>query len=196
MNSAIWWHEQADLLTDRLIETQNYNERIPVPAGATIASSDFYRLAEKALASEPISKGNYEDGYHFISLKDTATVRESANFYDETTNEVRASGSFDYYTFASVVVFNGRIVLAYYNSAYSAYHLSFDENGSIRKKLVDHDNNPETDDINLSVIENYHTASPTLYTTKNQLGNSYGMAAVSGGFEYFNRLNQQVTIWF
>lgn len=176
---GLWWHEQADLITDRLIETQDYNAVEPIPAGATITTTEFYSLTELALSNGPIEKGIYEDGYHFISLKDDAEQRPVAEYWDATAEEIITAPAFDYYTFGTFVVVNGRIVLAYFNSAYTGYRLQFDATGKIVKHTIDAEG--DTPAKTLSVV-----ASTTLVRTKNQLTFSYGMKAPNGPgqFEY------------
>lgn len=180
----LWWHEQADLTIEKLIQTNNVNDRIPIPAGVSITTDEFYELAEKALASDPIEKGEYVDGYYFFSLKDEATKRNSALFWNEQTEEILETGQFDYYSFGIFVVVNGRIQLAYFNAAFAGYRVAFTEDGKILRHSVDHDEDPETDPLNIPVIAEYTGNAPTLYWTKNALGRSYGMADVSGALEY------------
>jgi len=183
-NDGLWWHEQAELLIDKLIETQDVNDRIPVPAGASIDSTDFYALVEKALASDPVEKGEYKDGYYFKTLKNEGEEHASVNYWDPQTETVRSTGVWDAYTFGSFVVVNGRIVMAYYNNVFYGYRVQFNEQGKIVKQEVDIDNDPETPAVKLSVIAPYASATPTLYKTKNELGLSYGMSVVSGQKEY------------
>lgn len=181
------WHEQADLITNKLIKTQNINERIPVPAGATIGTGDFYSLAEKALANGPIPAGKYVDGYHFVSNKENAVTETTSNVYDPVKNIVLDPISFEQYTFANFIVVNGSIVLAYYNTTQSGYRLEMNENNKFIKYAWDNDNNPGTAPRNINIIASYASANPTLYKTKNQLGYSYGLKTPNGAgvSEYF-----------
>src|SRR5690606_41050398 len=93
-------------------------------------------------------------------------------------------GAFDYYTFGSFVVVNGRIVLAYFNSAFKGYKAVVNAAGFVTK--VDHDDDAETDTI--SLMADYTAANPKLLKTKNQLGTSYGMTGASPiGKDYFQQ---------
>ncbi|VEU82357.1 hypothetical protein [Acholeplasma hippikon] len=181
------WHEQADLITAKLIETQNYNDRIPVPAGATIGTGDFYALVEKALANGPIAKGKYQDGYYFFSNKENGTEKTSNNFYDPVKDVVIMGEAFNQYTFGTFIVVNGSIVLANYNTTQVGYRLKMNELNKIEKYAWDHDGNPETAPKSVSIIAPYNGQNPTKYLTKNQLGYSYGLKTPNGssGLEYF-----------
>src|SRR5690606_32141503 len=76
MNSDLWWHEQAELVIEKFIDSNgDVNDRLPAPAGVSITTDEFYALAELALASDPIEKGDYEDGYYFETLKADANER-------------------------------------------------------------------------------------------------------------------------
>ena len=72
------WHEQAEAAEKYLLEMQS-----PVPgegfyidedghtdaiAGVSIHVVEFFDLAQKALASDPIAEGMYEDGYPMSAL--------------------------------------------------------------------------------------------------------------------------------
>jgi len=173
----LWWHEQADILIENLLETQDVNAREPIPSGATIVTDNFYELVEKALASEPVKKGKYQDGYHFLTLKDSpAESKESIEFYDPVKEEVVETGAFDSYTFGSFVVLNGSIVYAYYNNVYYGYRISLDEEG----KIVRHEGKVVTEVYNPDKV-----SGPKLYKTKNQLGISYQMSLIMGVEEYY-----------
>jgi len=176
MNSDLWWHEQAELVIEKFIESNgDVNDRLPAPAGVSITTDEFYALAELALASDPIEKGDYEDGYYFETLKADATERASVSYWDPIKEEVVETGAFDYYTFGSFVVVNGRIVLAYFNSAFKGYKAVVNAAGFVTK--VDHDDDAETPTI--SLMADYTAANPKLLKTKNQLGTSYGMTGAS-----------------
>lgn len=187
MNSTLWWHEQAELVINKFVETGDVNDREPAPAGVSITTDEFYTLAELALASDPVEVGNYEEGYHFVSLKSSAAPQVAVNYWDEQTQSVIATPAWDAYSFGSFVVVNGRIVLAYYNNVFYGYKAVV-ENGFVTKVSKDHDNNPETANVNVSVMAPYTTATPKLLKTKNQLGTSYGMAGASPiSKEYFQQ---------
>lgn len=184
MNSDLWWHEQADIITDRFIETNgDVNDRLPASAGVSITTKDFYTLAERALANDPVEKGNYKDGYHFFSTKANATDRAAVNFWDPVKEEIIVAPVFKYYTFGSFVVVNGRIVLAYYDSAFGQYRLDLDSSNKAKTHVVE----IEGEEKSLKVIAPYTTENPVLYQTKNQLGLSYAMKKPNGpgNFEYF-----------
>ncbi|MBG0762228.1 hypothetical protein IY230_01210 [Acholeplasma laidlawii] len=184
MNSDLWWHEQAELVIDKFIESNgDVNDRIPAPAGVSITTGDFYTLAELALASDPVEKGNYKDGYHFFSTKASATDRAAVNFWDPVAEEIITAPVFKYYTFGSFVVVNGRIVLAYYDSAFGQYRLDLDSENKVKTHVVEIEGKETT----LKVIAPYTSDAPTLYKTKNQLGLSYAMKRPNGpgAFEYF-----------
>ncbi|WP_025724804.1 hypothetical protein [Acholeplasma granularum] len=187
MNSTLWWHEQADLVIDKFIKNNgDYNDQIPAPAGVSITTSDFYTLAELALASDPVEKGEYKDGYHFVTLKDNAEPHAEVLYWNPKTEAVVSTGAWDAYSFGSIVVVNGRIVLSYFNNVFYGYKAVV-ENGAVKK--VDHDSNPETPAI--SIMADYTTETPKLLKTKNHLGTSYGMLGTSSkigiGKEYFEQ---------
>lgn len=185
MSTGLKWHEQADLITKNLIKTQDINARIPVPAGATITTEDFYTLVEKALASNPIPKGNYVDGYHFISNKNVNPVQKSAvRYWDPVKLEVVELAGYLQYTFAEYIVVNGSIAFAYFNTVNHGYKAAMDETNKIQKHAWDDDNNPETPAKNLTIIAPYTTAKPAVINTKNELGLSYGMKKPNGGNNY------------
>lgn len=169
------WHEQADLITNKLIETQSVNEREPIPAGATITTDDFYTLAEKALASDPIPAGEYVDGYHFLTNKDIATDKDFGKVYDAKNQKVINIGTEKTYSFGSVLVVNGTIVMSYFNCVHHGYRLQFDADG---KKVVQ-----EVDGAKIAVM----AEGSKLYKTKNELGVSYVMKKPNGpgSFEYY-----------
>lgn len=198
MYSTLWWHEQADALVKTLIERQNVNEREPLPAGATIGNDDFYELVELALSKDPIPKGEYQDGYHFISNKTKASNRTGSYFYDEDDGVFIKSSDFEYYTFANFIVVNGTIVHAYYNSAFSQFRIKLDSNNAGTKiGYRMEDGVPVRDDSSTTVayVLDATTKSQTTeltttfteYKTKNQLGFSYAMKKPNGpgNFEYF-----------
>ncbi len=67
------WHEQAELVEEYLLETQDPKDieykddegHTDAIAGVTIHVNDFYALVEKALAKGPVGYGMYKDGtYH------------------------------------------------------------------------------------------------------------------------------------
>lgn len=67
------WHEQAEKVEAYLVDTQDpkaieYKDdegHTDVISGASINVKGFFGLAEKALAGDPVSKGQYKDGaYH------------------------------------------------------------------------------------------------------------------------------------
>ena len=187
MNSTLWWHEQAQLVIDKFIETGDVNDREPAPAGVSITTDEFYTLAELALASEPVAAGEYEEGYHFVSLKSAASNHAPVYYYDPVKETVVSTGAWDSYSFGSFVVVNGRIVVAYFNNVFYGYK-AIVENGSVKKQSMDHDNDPETANINVSLMASYTTANPKLLKTKNQLGTSYGMTGASPiGKDYFQQ---------
>lgn len=180
-----WWHDQADKVTAKLIETQNYNDREPLPAGVTITTDNFYVLVEKALASDPIEKGEYKDGYYFFTAKDQATKNAPKKYWDPVKETVIEVGEFDYYNFGSIIVVNGRIVFAYFDAAFKQYRLAMDETGKVVKHTDEEGNT-------YSVIETYDAnKTPKLYSTKNQLGFSYAMKKPNGpgSFEFFEQMN-------
>ncbi|CCV64475.1 conserved hypothetical protein [Alteracholeplasma palmae J233] len=157
------WHEQADLLSKKLIETQDYNDRKPVPAGASISSDDFYVLVEKALSSPAVQKGSYVDGFHYISLKDTASDRTVTSYWDPIENKV-LSDTFKAYKFGSFVVVNGTIVLAYYNEAYTGYLVDFDADG----KAINHVYQEDGKEVKKAIAK--VEVSETVTTTTKEIG--------------------------
>jgi len=176
MNSDLWWHEQADLVIEKFIDSKgDVNDQLPAPAGVSITTSEFYTLAEIALASEPVEKGDYKDGYHFQTLKADAEEHAAVQYWDPIKEEVVSTGTWDSYTFGSFVVVNGRIVLAYFNNVFYGYKAVVNAAGFVTK--IDHDENPETPTI--SLMADYTTSAPKLLKTKNQLGTSYGMTGAS-----------------
>lgn len=175
MNSDLWWHEQAQLVIDKFIESNgDVNDRIPAPAGVSITTDDFYTLAELALASDPVEAGDYKDGYHFTTLISSAKPSQSKAWWDPVKEEVVEPIDYNSHTFGSFVVVNGRIVLAYFNNVFYGYRAQL-ANGFI--KTIDHDNDPETPALQL--MAEYTSTAPKLYKTKNQLGKSYGMTGAS-----------------
>jgi len=175
MNSDLWWHEQAELVIEKFIASNgDVNDRLPAPAGVSITTDDFYSLAELALASDPIEAGDYVDGYHFTTLKSSATSRNSATWWDPVKEVVVPSVTYQTYSFGSFLVVNGRIVMAYLNNVFYGYRAQL-ANGFVR--TIDHDNDPETP--NISLMAEYTSANARLYRTKNQLGKSYGMTGAS-----------------
>ncbi len=134
------WDEQVDLLVDKLIESQDYNDRLPIPAGASIQSTDFYELVEMALSQPAIPKGKYEDGFHYISLKNEAANGFAPVYWDSVLEElvtvVNEGEEFKTFSFGNFVVVNGTIVLAYFNEAYTGYLVDFDETGKARKHTI------------------------------------------------------------
>lgn len=72
------WHEQADLVEEYLIETQD-PEKVAFTdedghtddiAGVTIKVKDFFDLAKKALENGPVAKGDYKDGIYYAQEKE------------------------------------------------------------------------------------------------------------------------------
>lgn len=176
MKSELWWHEQAKIVTDKFIETNgNVNDRLPAPAGVSITTNEFYVLAELALASEPIAKGDYKDGYHFKTLKANAEPHVEVKYWDPIKKEVVTTGVWDSYTFGSFVVVNGRIVLSYFNNVFYGFKAVVNAAGFVTK--IDHDEDSLTPTI--SLMADYTTSAPKLLKTKNQLGTSYGMTGAS-----------------
>ncbi|GAB1481652.1 hypothetical protein MASR2M78_04670 [Treponema sp.] len=76
------WHEQAAVLEDYLVKTQdvNFNKytnkagNTDAISGASIMVKEFFDLAKEALANAPVNKGPYaKDGWYFASAKDFDT---------------------------------------------------------------------------------------------------------------------------
>lgn len=170
--NALSWADQADLLIAKLIETQDYNDQTPTPAGATIDNTPFYRLVEQALASEKVEKGKFVDG-HYV-FEGTKTDRAEARVWDPVAEEIVTVPGFKYFDFGIFNVVNGTIVEAYFNAAFNGYRYQMDNTG----KIIKHTEG----EASYSVIQ-----SDVLYKTKNQLGLSYGMKRPNGpgSFEYF-----------
>lgn len=67
------WHDQAKLVEDYLLETQdptditytNDEGNTDDIAGVTIKVANYFELAEKALNNGPIEKGQYKDGFYY-----------------------------------------------------------------------------------------------------------------------------------
>ncbi|NLK13108.1 MAG: hypothetical protein GX312_05880, partial [Candidatus Phytoplasma sp.] len=116
------------------------------PAGASIESTDFYELVEMALSQPAIPKGNYEDGFHYISLKNEAANGYAPVYWDSVLEElvtvVNEGEEFKTFSFGNFVVVNGTIVLAYFNEAYTGYLVDFDETGKARKHTIGENSYP------------------------------------------------------
>jgi len=99
------WHEQAKKAEAYLIEKQDptdikYSDEGKTDAisGVSIHVSEFFKLAEKALANGVVEKGTYKDGaYH----------AEQANFADNGWKET-----------VDITVINGNIVAANWNAVH------------------------------------------------------------------------------
>lgn len=178
-DGKLWWHEQADLLIDKLIETQDVNDRIPAPTGATITNDNFYELVEKALASDPVKKGKYKNGYHFVTLKNDAVTGNVKEFYDPGKEEIVSTGEYKSHTFGSIVVLNGSIVYAYYNNVFYGYRLQLAPSGFPTSIKLPEDA-PEAEQKSYQIT----VPNATLIKTKNQLGKSYTMGAIMNTMEY------------
>lgn len=69
---GVEWHEQSAKVAAYLVEIQDptvieYTDEdghSDAISGATIKVKDFFELADKALKTQPIAKGNYKDGYY------------------------------------------------------------------------------------------------------------------------------------
>ena len=207
------WDEQVDLLVDKLIESQDYNDRLPIPAGASIQSTDFYELVEMALSQPAIPKGKYEDGFHYISLKNEAANGYAPVYWDSVLEElvtvVNEGEEFKTFSFGNFVVVNGTIVLAYFNEAYTGYLVDFDETGKARKLVKTSKEistevstiNKETGEVEITTVTTIETTTVETITplvrsslkklTKNQLGLSYLMKKPNGPgqYEYFEASN-------
>jgi major membrane immunogen (membrane-anchored lipoprotein) len=61
--SATTWAAQAKAAEDFLVSSQNVNAT-SVPNGPANANP-FFDLVKKALASQPVAKGNYKDGWYY-----------------------------------------------------------------------------------------------------------------------------------
>lgn len=66
------WYEQAELVEEYLLETQdptdiNYNDEGETDdiAGVSIGVDDFFILAEKALNDGQVAQGDYKDGFYY-----------------------------------------------------------------------------------------------------------------------------------
>lgn len=96
------WHEQAKLVEEYLIETQDPTKveytteegNTDDIAGVTMKVQEYFTLVEKALAAGPIAKGDYKDGFYYAAADD---------FHN------------GFKTIAHVAVVNGKIVGASYN---------------------------------------------------------------------------------
>ncbi|PKL04564.1 MAG: hypothetical protein CVV53_08845, partial [Spirochaetae bacterium HGW-Spirochaetae-9] len=66
------WNAQAKITADYLVKTQDVNfskfgkdGKTDAISGSTMAVSVFYALVKEALASAPVAKGPYKDGWYF-----------------------------------------------------------------------------------------------------------------------------------
>jgi len=71
------WNAQAKSAAEYLLKTQDLNfskfnkdGKTDAITGATMTVSGFYTLVKKALASSPIAKGAYQDGWYYAEQKD------------------------------------------------------------------------------------------------------------------------------
>jgi major membrane immunogen (membrane-anchored lipoprotein) len=71
------WDAQAKAAAAYLVKTQDVNYakfdkdgKTDAISGATLTVSGFFGLAKKALASAPVAKGAYKDGWYFAEQKD------------------------------------------------------------------------------------------------------------------------------
>lgn len=71
------WDVQAKAAEDFLVKTQDINfakigsdGKTDAITGATMTVSEFFTLAKKALASAPVAKGAYKDGWYYAEQKD------------------------------------------------------------------------------------------------------------------------------
>ncbi|HEY9055040.1 MAG TPA: FMN-binding protein [Rectinemataceae bacterium] len=71
------WDAQAKAVAAYLVKTQEINfskagkdGKTDAISGATMAVSEFFDLAQKALASAPVAKGQYKDGWYYAAQAD------------------------------------------------------------------------------------------------------------------------------
>jgi len=71
------WDVQAKAAEDFLLKTQDVNfakvgadGKTDAITGATMTVSEFFNLVKKALASTPVVKGSYKDGWYYAEQKD------------------------------------------------------------------------------------------------------------------------------
>jgi len=65
------WNVQAKTVADYLVKTQDLNLKANTSgktdaiSGATMTVAEFFALAQQALASSPVAKGSYKDGWYY-----------------------------------------------------------------------------------------------------------------------------------
>ncbi len=71
------WDVQAKAAADYLVKTQDVNlskfsadGKSDAVTGASMTVSEFFGLARKALASAPVAKGDFKDGWYYAQQKD------------------------------------------------------------------------------------------------------------------------------
>lgn len=71
------WDAQAKAVENYLVQTQDINfsklsadGKTDAITGATLTVSEFFTLAKKAVASAPVAKGSYKDGWYYAEQKD------------------------------------------------------------------------------------------------------------------------------
>ena len=70
------WDTQAKAVEDYLVKTQEINfskinnGKTDAISGATMTVSEFFTLAKDALASAPVAKGSYKDGWYYAQQAD------------------------------------------------------------------------------------------------------------------------------
>ena len=77
-NAQAEWHEQAENAEAYLLETQDptkieYKDdegHTDAISGVSIHVKEFFELAQKALESDPVAKGEYEDGHYYAEMDD------------------------------------------------------------------------------------------------------------------------------
>lgn len=101
------WHEQAEKMEAFLIEKQDpkaitYTDdqgHVDVVSGVSIKVADFFKLAEEALAGDPVEKGPYKDGSYHVEQKE----------FDENSG---------WKSTVDITVINGNIAAASWNAVH------------------------------------------------------------------------------